>query len=141
MNTLEDIDKEYIPASRIKSYITNLKIPAEAKVILTDLLKATVNVGGHLYRIGRKIIEIAITLALKFPMTTFAFIVMCFITLLVASVPLIGPVLAPFAGPLVAALAIGIPADIKNPELKGAIQGFVDEIGGLFPAAPETNPA
>ena len=140
MNTLEDINKEYIPASRIKSYITNLDIPAEAKVILTDLLKATVNVGGHLYRIGRKVVEIAITLALKFPTTTFLLIIASLITLLIAAVPLIGPVLAPIVGPLLAAagLAIGAYKDIKNPELKDSIREITDEIGSLFPAAPET---
>ena len=139
MNTLEDINKEYIPLSRIKSYISNLDIPAEAKVILSDLLKATVNVGGHLYRIGRKVVEIAITLALKFPATTFALIVASLITLLVAAVPLIGPVLAPVVGALaaVAGLAIGAYEDIKNPALRDGLQEFVDKIRDLFSAAPE----
>ena len=49
MNKLEDINSEHISLRRIKSYIRNLEIPAEAKVILDKLLKATVNVGGQLY--------------------------------------------------------------------------------------------
>ena len=81
MKKLEDINSEYISLRRIKSYIRNLEVPAEAKVILTELLKITVKVGVHLYRIGRKIAEIAIVLATKFPAITFALIVTSFINL------------------------------------------------------------
>ena len=71
MKNPEDINSEHISLRRIESYIRNLHVPPEAKVILTDLLKATVNVGGRLYRIGRKAVEIAIILATKFPAITF----------------------------------------------------------------------
>ena len=36
METLEDINSEHISFQRIKSYIRNLEVPAEAKVILHE---------------------------------------------------------------------------------------------------------
>ena len=143
MDNLKDINSEHISLSRISSYIRNLHIPAEAKVILTDLLKATVNVGGRLYRIGRKVVEIAIILATKFPAITFALILTSFINLLIAAVPLIGPVLAPIVGPLVTAagLAIGAYKDIASPELKENMEKLVRNIRDLFSTDAEPNPA
>ena len=143
MDNLKDINSEYISLSRISSYIRNLHVPPEAKVILTDLLKATVNVGGRLYRIGRKVVEIAIILATKFPAITFALILTSFINLLIAAVPLIGPVLASIVGPLVTAtgLAIGGYKDIANPELKENMGKLVRDIRDLFSTDAEPNPA
>ena len=143
MKTLEDINSEHISLRRIKSYIRNLDIPAEAKVILTDLLKATVNVGGHIYRIGRKVVEIAIILATKFPEITFGLILASFINLLIAAIPLLGPVLTPIVGPLVTAagLAIGAYKDIKAPELKERMEELVSSIKMLFSTASVPNPA
>ena len=143
MNKPEDINSEHISLKRIKSYIRNLEIPAEAKVILTELLKATVNVGGQLYRIGRKVVEIAIILATKFPAITFALILTSFINLLIAAIPLLGPVLVPIIGPLVTAtgVAIGAYKDIKAPELKERMEDLVGSIKELFSAASAPNPA
>ena len=143
MKTLDDINSEHISLRRIKSYIRNLEVPAEAKVILTDLLKATVNVGGRLYRIGRKVVEIAIILATKFPAITFALILTSFINLLIAAIPLLGPVLAPIVGPLVTAtgLAIGAYKDIKAPELKERMGELVSSLKKLFSTASVPKPA
>ena len=143
MNTLEDINSEHISFSRINSYIRNLNVPAEAKVILSSLLKATINVGGQLYRIGRKLVEIAIILATKFPAITFALILTSLINLLIAAIPLLGPVLAPIVGPLVTAAGLGIGAykDITNPELKERMEQLVSAIKKLFLADAAPNPA
>jgi len=143
MNKLEDINSEHISLRRIKSYIRNLEIPAEAKVILDKLLKATVNVGGQLYRIGRKVVEIAIILATKFPATTFALILTSFINFLIAAIPLLGPVLAPIVGPLVTAtgVVLGAYKDITEPELRERMEELVGSIKKLFSAASVPNPA
>ena len=143
MTKLDEINSEHISPTRIKSYIRNLHAPAEAKVILTDLLKATVKVGGRLYRIGRKVVEIAIILATKFPAITFALIVTSFINLLISAVPLIGPALVPIVGPLViaAGLAIGLRKEITNPELKESMEELVDKIKNFFSSESEANPA
>ena len=143
MKTLDDINSEHISLRRIKSYVRNLEVPAEVKVILDELLKATVNVGGRLYRIGRKVGEIAIVLATKFPAITFALILTSLINMLIAAIPLLGPVLAPIVGPLVTAagLAIGAYKDITNPELKERMEELVRNIKELFSAASAPKPA
>ncbi len=142
-NTLDDINSEHVSHSRIISYIRNLDVPAEAKVILNDLLKATVKVGGQVYGIGRKVVEIAIILAATFPMITFALIVVTFINMLIAAIPLLGPVLASFIGPIVAAagLAYGAYKDITNPELKETMDELVGAIKKAFPADSAPTPA
>ena len=143
MNTLDDINVETISLEKIKAYIRNLEIPAEAKVILTDLLKATINVGGRLYQIGRKVVEIAIILATRFPGITFALILTSLMNLLIASIPLLGPVLAPIVGPLITAvgLAIGAYKDIKSPDLRQRMEELVSNIKELFSVAAAPHPA
>ena len=142
MRTFEDINREHFSLRRVKSYIRNLDIQAEAKVILTDLLKITVKVGCHVYRIGRKVVEIAIIFAMQFPAITFALIVASFINLLISAVPLIGPALVPIVGPLViiTGLAIGSYKDINNPELKENMEKLAGKIKDLFSAASVPNP-
>lgn len=143
METLEDINSEHISLRRIKSYIRNLEVPAEVKVILTDLLKATVNVGGRLFRIGRKVIEIAIILATKFPAVTFALILTIFINILIAAIPVLGPALSPILGPLVTATGLAVVGykDITDPELKENMDNLADKIKDLFSPTVEPSPA
>ena len=88
-------------------------------------------------------VEIAIVLATKFPAITFALIVTSFINLLIAAIPLLGPVLVPIVGPLVTAtgLAIGAYKDIVNPELKERMEELVRKIKDMFSAVAEPNPA
>ena len=143
MNTLEDINVETISTEKIKAYIRNLEISAEAKVILTELLKATINVGGRIYRIGRKVVEIAIILATRFPGITFALILTSFMNLLIASIPLLGPVLVPIVGPLITAVGVAIGAykDITNSDLKRRMEELVSNIKELFSVVTAPNPA
>ena len=143
MKTLDDINSEHISLRRIKSYVRNLEVPAEVKVILTDLLKATVNVGGRLFRIGRKVVEIAIILATKFPAVTFALILTNFINMLIAAIPVLGPVLSPILGPLVTAMGLAIVGykDITDPELKENMEKLADKIKELFSPTVEPSPA
>ena len=143
MKTLDDINSEHISLRRIKSYVRNLEVPAEVKVILTDLLKATVNVGGRLFRIGRKVVEIAIILATKFPAVTFALILTNFINMLIAAIPVLGPVLSPILGPLVTAMGLAIVGykDITDPELKENMEKLEDKIKELFSPPVEPSPA
>ena len=143
MKTLDDINSEHISLRRIKSYVRNLEVPAEVKVILTDLLKVTVNVGGRLFRIGRKVVEIAIILATKFPAVTFALILTNFINMLIAAIPVLGPVLSPILGPLVTAMGLAIVGykDITDPELKENMEKLADKIKELFSPTVEPSPA
>lgn len=143
METLEDINSEHISFQRIKSYIRNLEVPAEAKVILDELLRATVDIGGRLYRIGRKMVEVAIVLATKFPAITFALILTSLLNMLIAAIPLLGPVLAPIVGPLITALglAVGAYKDMTDPELKERMEELVRNIKELFAAASAPKPA
>ena len=142
MKTLDDINSENISPRRIKSYIRNLEIPAEAKVILDELLKATVYVGGRLYRIGRKVVEIAIVLATKFPSITFVLILTSFINMLIAAIPWIGAALASTVGSLLIAmgLTIGAYKEITEPELKERMEELVRNIKELFSAPSAPNP-
>jgi len=134
MKTLEDINSEHLSFHKIKSYVRNLEIPAEAKVILNELLKATVDIGGRLYRIGRKAVEIAIVLATKFPTITFALILTSLLNLLIASIPLLGPALTPIVGPLMTAsgLVIGGFRDMTDPDLKERMEELVRNIKELL---------
>lgn len=112
-------------------------------MILGELLKATIDIGGRLYRIGRKAVEISIVLATSFPTITFALILTTLLNLLIAAIPVLGPILVPVVGPLITALgvAFGVYKEITNPELKERMDELVLAIKGLFSAAVAPKPA
>jgi len=129
---LDPLTREYSTEQQLRSQIENLPYSAEVKVILFKLAKFTVTVADATVQIGKRIIEIAIMLSAKYRHATFALIVACLLTLLISMIPLIGPILAAFLGPLLAllGLAVGIWEDLKREDPK--FSAVIVEAGGLF---------
>lgn len=100
----------------IDSRIERMAISADAKAILSDIADLTVTAGGRLIEVGRRILSFIFDMVRRFPNTTFAIIAAYVVTALLASVPLLGPILKALAGPLVLALGItaGMLADLKE---------------------------
>ena len=115
--------------------IERLAISADAKALLLDLAEFTIDVGGRLVQAGRKILSFIFDLVRRFPNTTFAAIAAYVVTALLASVPLLGPVLAVVAGPLLVALGItfGALADLKERAFVSRVERLEREFNALGP--------
>ncbi|MEO5367440.1 MAG: hypothetical protein H7831_14040 [Magnetococcus sp. WYHC-3] len=122
--------REHASDEQIRRRLDNLPLSAEAKVLLYRFSQYSMNVGGTLLRIGKKILEVVLMLVDQFPVTTVGVLLAALLTLLIASIPWIGQFLAGFLGPvlMIFGLGAGVWKDINRDHraLADAIQRGVE---------------
>jgi len=122
---LNSLSTEYTTEEKLKSYIEQLDVSAEIKAMLFKFAKFTISVGKTLIKFGKKVLEIAMMLAAKYKSTTLGIILGALLTLLISTIPYLGPSLASFLGPFILLFGIGkgLWEDIKRdkPELAESI--------------------
>ncbi|WP_137109261.1 hypothetical protein [Rhodobacter sp. SY28-1] len=128
-NSLSDVlvDFEKAPTLRgLQEKVDRLSISADAKSILMDVAKVTLAVGGKVIAIGRKILAFAIELAGKFQNVIFGVIIALIMSMVLATLPLLGPTIAALLTPLMVALGVGRGAteDFKNMSVQREIDGL-----------------
>ncbi|WP_431299397.1 hypothetical protein [Tabrizicola sp. BL-A-41-H6] len=114
-----DILKELnlsLPLRKLTALIDQLDVSADFKAVLRDLAKVTWTVGSTVVSLGRKILAVALDIATTFPGTLFGVVVASIVTLIVGTIPLIGPLLAAFVGPIMLAtgLTMGALSDFRS---------------------------
>jgi len=120
---LESLAQDKVSDSKLQSYIDNLEMSADAKAIIASILKTAVKVGDLVVRVGKRIVEIVVMIAAKFPNATFGLILGLLVGVLVAAIPVLGGILGAFVLPIAAAfgLARGYMEDIKDEGLNRKI--------------------
>jgi len=129
---LDQLLKENATDEQIKSALDNVPMSAEAKAILYKLAKYSINLGGVIFKIGKKVLEIVIYLATNFQKLSFAMVVAALLSFLIASIPFLGPILAPFLTPLILLVGLtkGIWEELKTSEPQFA--SVVERSGEIF---------
>jgi hypothetical protein len=124
---IKDINMS-LPERKLLKLIERTKLSADLKALLSDIVKVTVKIGGKVLAIGRKILTFILDLVKTFPAVAMGTIAALVITAIVGAVPLFGPALATFLGPIL--LAIGVTAgalkDFTNDKLQERITALVD---------------
>ncbi len=130
---LERLIKSYKTVDEIHRYLNNLDISADAKILLSKILSTTMKVGDKIVEIGKKILEIIINLAGKYPNTTFGLVAALLVNALVSSIPLFGQLFGLFIAPLLIAfgLVAGFSADMKNSSITEAVAEAVQAFSPL----------
>ena len=128
-NSLSEVlvDFEKAPTLRgLQEKINRLPISADAKSILMDFAKGTLADAGKVIAIGRKILAFAIELAGKFQNVIFGVIIALIMSMVLATLPLLGPAIAALLTPLMLALGVGRGAieDFKNMSVQREIDGL-----------------
>ena len=120
---LQTLAQDRVSDSKLQSYIDNLDLPADAKALIASILKTAVRVGEMVIRIGKKILEIVIMIASKFPNATFGLVLGLIVGALVTSIPLIGGLLGAFVLPIAAAfgLVTGYMDDLSDQRLANKV--------------------
>lgn len=116
-----------LPTRReLSDQLDRLALPADAKVLMGQLLATTAEVAGKVVEVGRRILAFVIELVRRFPNTAFGALVGVVLTFLVGSIPLLGLVLGPLLGPILIAFSLGTGAlaDIKNSSIDRQIEQF-----------------
>ena len=138
IDELQKLYKPKTPEKTLLSAIQNLSIPAEAKALLLKLKDFTIQVGGIALEIGKKILELIIYFAKKYPSTTIGLLVGSFLGMLLSSIPVLGWLLGWLLMPLCTSLglALGFWKDFSEKEIKVAMDGAIDEFFSSFKKVP-----
>ena len=128
-NSLSEVlvDFEKVPTLRgLQEKVDRLPISADAKSILMDVAKVTLAIGGKVIAIGRRILTFAIELAGKFQNVIFGVIIALVMSMVLATLPLLGPAISALLTPLMLALGVGRGAveDFKNMSVQREIDGL-----------------
>lgn len=113
--------------------IDQLDISADAKLLLGNLLTATIDVGGRLIEAGRRILAFILEAARQFPGTVFGVVVGVALSMLIASIPLLGGLLGPLLAPLLIAFGLGSGAlsDLKDGALRQRVAALEAEFRAI----------
>ena len=119
-STLAELQKEHTTNQQLREHLERLPVSAEVKAILFNLAKFAIRAGETIVLIGKRLVEIGLTLANKYPNTTMGVIVAALLASLIALVPVIGPVISAFLAPLMVlyGLVDGFLADFKSSKPK-----------------------
>ena len=117
---IRDMAKEHSTDQQLQSKLDNLSLSAEGKAFLAKFLKFTLKVGGVAIKLGKKLIEIAIFVATKLKHLTFWMVLGAVVAFMVSMIPLIGPILIGFLGPIIM--------------LGGLVKGFYEQIKSSDPS-------
>lgn len=121
---LKSLAQDKVSDSKLQSYIDNLDMSADAKALIASILQTAIKVGDLVVRVGKRIVEIVVMIASKFPNATFGLILGLLIGALIATIPLIGAFFAAIVAPLAAifGLAKGYAEDLKDQGLNRKIE-------------------
>lgn len=134
LKSIEKINESVIDEKQISSFIGNLNVPAEVKVILSTLLEYTMKIGDAIVNLGKKILEIVIFFIKKYPNTIAGTLIGFVIGSIIASIPVVGWALGWLIVPLFTALGAvkGFEKDINNNTISNDMKEYMNEIFGSF---------
>lgn len=104
------------PLRVLRDKIDRLNVSADTKALLMDIAAVTLKVGEKVLAFGRKVLDFVFDLAVRFQNVGFGVILALALSAVLASIPLLGPLIAALLTPIM--LAFGI--------LRGALQDFKD---------------
>ncbi len=135
-SSIEDIIKDVnssLPERKLAELLNRTSLSADMKANLITLSKVTINIGGKILMIGRKILSVAFEFVKTFPNMTFGVIIALIITSLIAAIPLFGPALAAALSSLLLLLgfAKGALNDFRSDKFDERIQRFLGSFSAL----------
>jgi hypothetical protein len=110
----------------INRRIENLDISADMKALFARLLDLTIEVGGKLINLGRRLLTFVFEMAKAYPSTAIGLILALVLSHLVASIPFLGPVLSAFLTPIVMIYCVGAgwADDTKDGAMRRRVAGL-----------------
>lgn len=130
VDALKEQFKLNFSAAEFRRMIDNLDIPAEVRVLLTELLNFSIKVGTEVLEVGKKIIEVVKALAKNFPHITAGIIIAVVLSFLVSCIPVLGFLLSWICTPLFLLVGVGagIWKEYENTDLGKALKEVMDTI-------------
>lgn len=122
-----------LPLRKLTAYIDQLEVSADFKAVLRDLAKVTWTVGSTVVAIGRKILSVALEIVTTFPGILFGVVVASIVTLIVGTIPFVGPLLAAFVGPIMLAtgLTMGALSDFRSSAWSTKVTALQEQLAAV----------
>ena len=135
-NLLEAAIKEAnsaLPTRKLNELIERTSLSADMKALLIDVASITAKVAGTVITIGRKILTVVLDLVKVFPSVTLGVLAALVISALIASIPLVGGLLAGALSSVLLLVGVGKGAlqDLSSPALEERITSFVNSLAAL----------
>lgn len=135
-NLLEAAIKEAnsaLPTRKLNELIERTSLSADMKALLIDVASITAKVAGTVITIGRKILTVVLDLVKVFPSVTLGVLAALVISALIASIPLVGGLLAGALSSILLLVGVGKGAlqDLSSPALEERITSFVNSLAAL----------
>ena len=135
-NLLEAAIKEAnsaLPTRKLNELIERTSLSADMKALLIDVASITAKVAGTVITIGRKILTVVLDLVKIFPSVTLGVLAALVISALIASIPLVGGLLAGALSSILLLVGVGKGAlqDLSSPALEERITSFVNSLSAL----------
>jgi hypothetical protein len=124
-----------LPSKReLQARLDRLSLSADAKVLMGQLLETTADVAGRIIEVGRSILAFVLELQRRYPATFLGAIVGVTVTMLMGSIPILGVILGPLVGKLLAAFLItsGALADMRNSAIERQIELFTAKLDAVI---------
>ena len=109
---------------QVRKFIENLNVSADAKIRLHSILEKSIAVvtaaGKIIIWLGRKILDIVLFLMREFPNAAFGVVFGIVVSYLIGLIPIIGFIIAPFLGVILAAFGLiqGVAQDLREKDIK-----------------------
>jgi hypothetical protein len=118
---------------QLLSQIDKMNVSADIKALLYSFSKTTIKAGKVILKIGRKILDILLSIIKAFPNVTFGLIFGWLVGALLSAIPYLGHVLGPLATPIAMAFgsALGAKADLEAGGLGKRIDAVLAEFSPL----------
>ena len=122
-----------LPTRKLNELIERTSLSADMKALLIDVASITAKVAGTVITIGRKILTVALDLVKVFPSVTLGVLAALVISALIASIPLVGGLLAGALSSILLLVGVGKGAlqDLSSPALEERITSFVNSLSAL----------
>lgn len=114
------------PLRTLRDRIERLNVSADAKALLMDIAAVTLKVGEKVLAFGRKVLDFVFNLAVRFQNVGFGVILALALSAVLASIPLLGPLIAALLTPIMLAFGIvrGALQDFKDASLRGELDAL-----------------
>lgn len=118
------------PLRKVKAFLDRTDLSADIKALLYDIAKITIKVGQVVVAVGRRVLQIAMTLIEKFPNTTLGVIVAVLLTTVVANVLSWAPLFALVLNKLI--FLLGLTAGAIEDIRQNAMREAMDRVATQF---------
>lgn len=116
------------PLRKVKAFLDGTDLSADLKALLYDVAKVTIKVGEVVVAVGRRVLDIAMTLVAKFPNMTLGVIVAVVISTVVSG--FVWPALAAALTKLL--ILLGLTAGAIEDIRQNAMKDAMDRIAAQF---------